>query len=123
MATVVSTDSGAPPGQTGDSGAPLDLAGKISRTEGELNDLKNEIKKLNKSIVADDFKGTIYDDRTEAKAALQRLEAEKTRLDERLNTLYETQKLTAQQQQQQQGGAGAPMRRCVLCKQRPHREH
>jgi len=112
MATVDKPVSGAPPGQAGDSGGPPDLAGKISRTEGELDDVKKEIKELKERDVEIFVADWRFSSREKLEAALLRLEAEKARLDDRLNTLYETQKLTAQQQQQQQqqqSGAGASM--------------
>ena len=115
MATVDSTDSGASPGQAGDSGGPLDLAGKISRTEGELVDVKRKITELEPLVKANhDFQGPgLYSSVDEAKAELKDLKAEKARLDDRLNTFYETQKLTAQQQQ---SGAGASVSlfHCVI---------
>jgi chaperonin cofactor prefoldin len=69
----------------------------------DIKETKKRIEKLEQQIANNDFAGTPYDDRTEAKAALARLE-------ERLNT-YEI-RLTALTQQQQQGGAG---RSCCLC--------
>ena len=102
MATVNSTDSGAPPGQAGDSGGPQQLLQDIKDTKGELVDVKKKITELEPLVKANhDFKGHgLYSSHAEAKAALLRLEAEKARLDDRLNT-YET-RLTAQQQ----SGAG-----------------
>ena len=106
MATVNSTDSGAPPGQAGDSGGPQQLLQDIKDTKGELVDVKKKITELEPLVKANhDFEGHgLFSSHAEAKAALQRLEAEKARL-QGLLLQYET-RLTAQQQQQQ-SGAGA----------------
>jgi hypothetical protein len=70
----------------------------------DIRDTKKRIEKLEQHIANNDFSGTPYDDRTEAKAAL-------TQLNEQLQTLYDTRRAaqTPQQQQQQQSGAGTSM--------------
>jgi ribosomal protein L12E/L44/L45/RPP1/RPP2 len=112
MATAYSTDSGTPPDPAGDSGAPLDLAGKISRTEGELKTVKQAIETI---ITGDDaaVKALVKQLRfKDGDDALKYLREEKARLQDLLGT-YEKQKLAAQQQQQQQSGAGASMLLCI----------
>ena len=120
MATVDNPVSGAPRGQTGDSGAPPDLAGKISRTEGELDDVKKEIKELKERDVEIFVADWRFSSREKLEAALLRLEHKEELLNDRLNT-YEA-RLTAQQQQQQQSGAGAsvlPVRQEVCLVYKP----
>jgi hypothetical protein len=67
----------------------------------DIRDTKNRIHKLEQHIANNDFAGTPYDDRTEAKAAL-------TQLNYQLTTLYDTRR-AAQTQQQQQSSAGTSM--------------
>ena len=114
MATVGSTDSSAPPGQTGDSSGPQQsLLNDIKDTKGELVDVKKEIKDLNKRLDDGDFTATgRFSSVEKVEDELKHLKHKEKQLNDRLNTLYETQKLTAQQQQQQQqqqSGAGASM--------------
>ena len=110
MATVNSTDSGAPPGQAGDSGGPQQLLKDIKDTKGELVDVKKEIKDLNKRLSDGNFEGDVrYSSAEKVEAELKELKAEKARLQDLL-IQYET-RLTAQQQQQQ-SDAGAST--CLL---------
>jgi hypothetical protein len=67
----------------------------------DIRDTKKRIERLEQHIANNDFAGTPYDDRTEAKAAL-------TQLNEQLQTLYDTRR-AAQTKQQQQIGAGTSM--------------
>jgi uncharacterized coiled-coil protein SlyX len=96
MAAEVS-DSSASAGLAAINAVPDGLTRKIKETEDKIEKLEAHIDDLNKRLRTNDFAGTTYDDRAEAKAALKDLTAEKARLDDRLNT-YET-RLTSQQQQ------------------------
>jgi predicted RNase H-like nuclease (RuvC/YqgF family) len=109
MAAEVS-DSSASAGSAAINAVPDGLlARNIKETEDKIEKLEAHMDDLNKRLRTNDFAGTTYDDRAEAKAALKDLKAEKARLDDRLNTLYET-RLTAQQQQ---SGAGMSMLVCM----------
>lgn len=91
MATVDSTCSGAPP--AGSSGGRQEqLLEDIKKTKDKLNNVEH-------AIEANDFKGTIYDDRADAKVALVQLR-------EHLNLLLKEKNLLLEQQQQQQHQSG-----------------
>jgi chromosome segregation ATPase len=109
MAAEVS-DSSASAGLAAINAVPDGLARKIKETEDKIEKLEAHIDDLNKRLRTNDFAGTTYDDRAEAKAALKDLTAEKARLDDRLNTLYET-RLTSQQQQ---SCAGMSILLCII---------
>jgi len=70
--------------------------------------VKKEIKELKERDVEIFVADWRFSSREKLEAALKGLKEEKKQLNDRLNTLYETQKLTAQQQQQQ-SVAGASM--------------
>jgi hypothetical protein len=72
------------------------LAIKIQTTE-------EKIEKLERHVVNNDFAGTPYDDRAEAKAALKALTAEKAALQNKEVELLKKENLLLQQQQQSAG--------------------
>jgi hypothetical protein len=82
--------------------ADCNMADELPTLATTIKTIEEKIEKLEQHIVKNDFAGTPYDDRAEAKAAL-------TQLNDQLKTLYDTRKIALTQQQQQQGGAGSSM--------------
>ena len=117
MATVGNTNSGALPGQAGDSGGPLGLAGKISRTEGELQEVTADIKTI---TTGDDvavealIKKLRFRD---ADAAVEALRAKEADLRKLLLHYLDKEK---EARLQQQSGAGASK---LLCIPKMHSTH
>jgi hypothetical protein len=78
------------------------MADELPTLATTIKTIEEKIEKLEQHIVKNDFAGTPYDDRAEAKAAL-------TQLNNQLQTLYDTRKIALTKQQQQQSGAGTSM--------------
>jgi hypothetical protein len=78
----------------------------------KINTTEEKIEKLERHIANNDFAGTPYDDRAEAKAALKDLRAKEVALqNEKVELLKEKNLL---RQQQQQSGAGTSVRQPVV---------
>jgi CRISPR/Cas system-associated protein Cas10 (large subunit of type III CRISPR-Cas system) len=81
------------------------LISKISTTEENVEKLERHIDDLNKLLAHNNFAGTPYDDRAEAKASLKDLTAEKAALqNEKVELLKKENYLLLQQQQQSSAG-------------------
>jgi chromosome segregation ATPase len=88
------------------------MADDLATLSTKINTTEEKIEKLERHIANNDFAGTPYDDRAEAKAALKDLRAKEVALqNEKVELLKEKNLL---RQQQQQSGAGTSMLRVRL---------
>jgi hypothetical protein len=91
------------PGKT----EPSNMGDELATLATKIQTAEEKIEKLEQHIVNNDFAGTPYDDRAEAKAALKALTAEKAALQNKEVELLKKENLLLQQQQQ--SGAGMSM--------------
>jgi hypothetical protein len=95
------------------------MGDELATLATKMQTAEEKTEKLERHIVNNDFAGTPYDDRAEAKAALKALTAEKAALQNEKAALQnkEVELLKKENlllQQQQQGGAGTSMLRVRL---------
>jgi chromosome segregation ATPase len=106
---LLAAHSAAPSNMADELATLATLATEITKTEGKIAPLEQEIIKLNKRLDENDFTGSgRYSSQEKVEAALQELKAKEIQLNNQLQTLYDTRKI-ALTQQQQQSGAGTSM--------------